>query len=165
MRNPFKNLFKWRKDPSPPAAKVPEALRLATASVLKEVRCGVGGVDLKRGTRHFRGGAKVYIIDNYPGTCESVIVIGHERHSGRYVQLALKVWRLEDFRITTVYSPKVVQMVHEYYDSRLLPLDLERAEYLCNASREWVEWEVRRKATGKAKRNAGADALPPSSQL
>lgn len=84
---------------------------LITANVLQERKCGEGGIESRRGTKHFRGGAKVYVIGAHWGQCESVIIIGHHRASGRYVQVTTKKRYLENFRMTLCYSPKVIELV------------------------------------------------------
>ena len=48
-------------------------------------------LERRRGTKHFRGGAKVHVIDAHWGTCEVVTVIGHHRASGRYAKLDMRV--------------------------------------------------------------------------
>ena len=53
------------------------------ANVVKERPYGPGGIEKKEGTKLFRGGSKIHIIDWYPGTCDSVEVIGHHRKSKR----------------------------------------------------------------------------------
>ena len=43
------------------------------------------GGEAKQGTKHFRAGAKVYVIDAFWGTCDSVTVIGQHRSSRRFI--------------------------------------------------------------------------------
>ena len=82
----------------------------ATANLKKENTFGEEGIK-RRGTKHFRGGAKVYIADAYWGMCNSVTVVGHHRASGRYVKIDIHVKRLENFRLELVYSPKVAALI------------------------------------------------------
>ena len=82
----------------------------ATASVKKETTFGEDRLK-RRGTKHFRGGAKVYIADAYWGMCNSVTVVGHHRGSGRYIKIDLHVKYLENFRLELVYSPKVAALI------------------------------------------------------
>jgi len=88
-----------------------EPIWLITANVLKVRKCGEGGTEARHGTKHFRGGAKVYVVGAHWGMCESVIVIGHHRASGRFVQMTIKKRYLENLRLTLCYSPKVIDMV------------------------------------------------------
>ena len=85
-------------DTNPPEHE-PPAIWLITANVIEERKCGEGGHEMRRGTKHFRGGAKVYIVGAYWGMCESVIVIGHHRASGKYVQMTLQKRYLENLRM------------------------------------------------------------------
>ena len=89
----------------------------ATASVKKESSFGVERVK-RAGTKHFRGGAKVYIADAYWGMCDSVTVIGHHRASGRFIKIDIHVKRLENFRLELVYSPKVAALIDKDFDKR-----------------------------------------------
>jgi hypothetical protein len=94
-----------------------ESTWLITATVVKERPYGPGGEETRIGTKHFRGGAKVYVIGAHWGMCESVTVIGHHRSSGRYAKLDMRRFHLEHFRMTVCYSPKVIAMVAaEYLD-------------------------------------------------
>lgn len=112
----------------------------ATANVLKEIRWGEGGAEIKKGTKHFRGGAKVYIVDYYPGMCEGVVVVGHHRASGRYIELSMRAKHLENFRMTTVYSPKVLELIRERHKFGAgYPEEHERN--ICDAARSWAEAE------------------------
>lgn len=88
-----------------------EPIWLITANVTEERDYGEGGSEKRRGTKHFRGNAKVYIVGAHWGTCESVIVIGHHRASGRYVQMTIRKRHLKNLRMTLCYSPKVIEMV------------------------------------------------------
>jgi hypothetical protein len=88
-----------------------EPIWLITANVVEERAYGEGGVERRRGTKHFRGNAKVYIIGAHWGMCESVIVIGHHRASGRYVQMTIPKRHLTNLRMTLCYSPKVIELV------------------------------------------------------
>ena len=117
----------------------------ATANILEEVEWGEQR-EKRSGTKHFRGGAKVYIIDSYPGMCESAIVIGHHRKSGRYIKLSLKVKYLGNFRVTSVYSPKVISLAEEHYRERGKASSWGGGvgvdpEHLCASVGEWARTE------------------------
>jgi hypothetical protein len=96
--------------------KIPtEPVWLITANVVQMRPFGEGGTETKIGTKHFRGNAKVYIIDAYWGMCEKVTVIGHHRASGRYVRMDLPLRYLKDLRLTLCYSPKVIELTAEHW--------------------------------------------------
>lgn len=104
------------KNEPPQSTKLPESTWLITANVVENRPYGPDGKETRKGTKHFRGGAKVYIIGAHWGMCETVTVIGHHRASGRFVKLDMRKRHLDNFRMTVCYSPKVIEMVaNEYF--------------------------------------------------
>jgi len=81
------------------------------ANIVEERKCGPGGADTRRGTKHFRPGAKVFVVDLFPGMCENVVIIGQHRRSRRYVKMVIRAEWLENLRPQLVYSPTVVRLV------------------------------------------------------
>ena len=113
----------------------------ATANIVK-TRFAGEDKDLVHGTKHFRGGARVYVIDAFPGTCDSATVIGHHRKSGRYIKIVVRAAYLENFRLTTVYSPKVLDLLREHYTYKGSSFYLNHdAELLCESVANWSEIE------------------------
>jgi hypothetical protein len=114
----------------------------AAANVKKENSFGAERVE-RPGTKHFRGGAKVYIADVYWGMCDSVTVIGHHRNSGRYIKIDIHVKRLENFRLELVYSPKVAALIDRDFDRRANVnagfYTKEYAEQIIAALPLWIE--------------------------
>ncbi len=92
-----------------------EPVWLITANVVRIRPFGEGGTETTIGTKHFRGKAKVYIIDAYWGMCENVTVIGHHRATGSYVKMDLPLRYLESLRISLCYSPKVIELTAEHW--------------------------------------------------
>ena len=92
-----------------------EPVWLITANVVQERPYGEGGPETRIGTKHFRGNAKVYLIDAYWGMCEKVTVIGHHRASGRIVKMDLPVKYLNNLRMTLCYSPTVIELTTEHW--------------------------------------------------
>src|SRR5687768_9928203 len=84
-----------------------EPIWCATENIKKEIPFGEEH-KIKRGTKHFRGGAKVYIAYAYGGMCDNATVIGHHRNNSRFIKIAMPVKHLENFRLELVYSPKVI---------------------------------------------------------
>ena len=84
-----------------------EPIWCATANIKKEIPFGEEH-KIKRGTKHFRGGAKVYIAYAYGGMCDNATVIGHHRNNSRFIKITMPVKHLENFRLELVYSPKVI---------------------------------------------------------
>ena len=92
----------------------------------------------RRGTKHFKGNAKVFVIDGYWGTCDSVTVVGHHRASGRYVKLDMSVRHLNNFRMEVVYSPTVLGLASEHFQDRE-PYSEEYGQELLLALPGWKE--------------------------
>ena len=109
----------------------------ATANIVKTRLVGEEKV-LKNGTKHFNGGAKVYVIGAFFGTCDSATVVGHHRKSGRYIKIVVRASLLENFRLTSVYSPKVLSFLKDYYSYQGKDYYLTHdAEKICKAVSCW----------------------------
>ncbi|MFD3530039.1 hypothetical protein [Streptomyces sp. NPDC058664] len=91
-----------------------EPLRLVAANVVAWRRCGAGGQELRPGTKHFKGGAKVYVTGVYwgPGG-ERVTVAGRERHTGRWIVIDTATRHLHTFRPMLVHTPRVLERLRE----------------------------------------------------
>lgn len=119
-----------------------EPLWCATATIKNDTIFGEEHI-LRKGTKHFRGGAKVYIADAFWGMCESVTVIGHHRSNSRYVKIDMHVKHLENFRLQLVYSPKVIELINKnIVDKGYIGFDgytREYAERIIRALPLWIE--------------------------
>jgi hypothetical protein len=116
-----------------------EPLWCATANIKEETLYGQEHI-VRKGTRHFRGGAKVYIVDAYWGMCNSVTVIGHHRANGRYIKIDIHVKRLENFRLELVYSPKIIALIdNNFGPGNLKYYTREYAEKILAALPLWIE--------------------------
>ena len=147
------------EDSSSGSDDVEDSIRCATASIVAERKFGDEG-EIRCGTKHFRGAAKVYIIDSYPGMCESAVVIGHHRKSGRYIKLSMKVKHLTNFRITSVYSPKVIRMQTEHFREQGRTTGVEGSigvcpEHLLESVKKWAETESEQAVPPKSDRAGG----------
>jgi hypothetical protein len=70
---------------------------------------GVGGSEIKSGTKHFPPGAKVYCCPPLWGDgYENIRVIGRHRGSHLYVTMVIKSDWVENWRVKLVYSPHVI---------------------------------------------------------
>ncbi|MFG3223739.1 hypothetical protein ACGF07_02990 [Kitasatospora sp. NPDC048194] len=90
----------------------PEPLGVCVvANVAPETSHGEGGLEIRRGIRHFAPGAKVWIAPPAWGDGgESVIVAGRRRgNSRRYMRIVIKSRFLVNFRVRAVYSPALVR--------------------------------------------------------
>ncbi|MFD0425181.1 hypothetical protein [Streptomyces parvus] len=82
---------------------------LVAANVVRWRRYGDGGQELRPGTKTYRGGAKVYVVDTYPGMGhEQVTTIGRAR-TGRWITVDTGSRHLHTFRATSAYAPAVLR--------------------------------------------------------
>lgn len=86
------------------------------ANVINEHPFGEGK-EIKRGTKHFPAGAKVYCFpvlwgDGY----ERIKVVGHHRGSHKLITLVMLSNLLENWRVKMVYSPQVIKRLQEHWD-------------------------------------------------
>ncbi|MGW1127820.1 hypothetical protein [Streptomyces sp. NPDC002526] len=91
-------------------AEAPEPRWLVAANVVRWRRYGELGQEFRSGTKAFRAGAKVYVVDTYPGMgSEQLTAIGHGRHTGRWITIDTGTRHLHSFRARLVYSPAVLR--------------------------------------------------------
>jgi hypothetical protein len=107
------------------------------ANLVKERPFGPGGEEIRHGTKHFKGGAKLYIIDAYWGMCKSVTVIGHHRKGSRFIKLDIPASYVENLRVKPVYHPKVLQLIGEHFLSQKQYPDKAYAEKICSSIPLW----------------------------
>jgi hypothetical protein len=87
---------------------------LIAANVVRWRRYGEGGQELRPGTRSYRGGSKVYVIETYPGSGhEQLTAIGRGRHTGTYITIDMSTRNLHTFRAVQVHSPAVLRLCEE----------------------------------------------------
>ena len=115
------------------------AIWAAVANVKNPCRVGPEGGKPQRGTKHFKGGAKVYVIDAYWGTCDRVTAIGIHRKSRRYICVDMPARHLENLRSKLVYSPAVRKLTMTHFGTeRELPTE-DDALKICEALPHWNE--------------------------
>ena len=94
--------------------------------------------EIRKGTKHFSAGTKVYIIDWYPGMCETIIVIGLNKKTKRLIRICLKVDSVENLRIRAVYKPKIIYKISMFFD-KYSELTYESAFEMLNAIPLWQQ--------------------------
>ncbi len=90
--------------------------------------------EIKKGTKHFSGGAKVYIIDWFPGMCETIVVVGLHRKKKKKISLCIHVNLVENLRIKTTYNKNIIKRAQE----RHLRFDGEFAKDLAETMLEII---------------------------
>ncbi|MFE7614579.1 hypothetical protein [Streptomyces sp. NPDC057496] len=88
----------------------PEPAWLVVANVVLWRRYGDGGQELRPGTKAYRGGAKVYVVDTYAGMGhQQLTTVGRGRHNGRWIAIDTGTRHLHTFRARSVYTPAVLK--------------------------------------------------------
>jgi hypothetical protein len=86
------------------------------ANVVHEHRVGESR-EIRRGTKHFSPGAKVYCYPPLWGDgYENIKVIGHHRGSHKLVTMVMPSQWLEKWRVKMVYSPQIIQRMRDHWD-------------------------------------------------
>lgn len=82
-----------------------------TANVRQQTNQGEGGLQVRRGIKHFAAGAKVWVLPVQWGDGgDQVIVAGRHRGSrGPYIRMVIARRHLENFRVQGVYSPALMR--------------------------------------------------------
>lgn len=120
--------------------KAIEPVWTVAANIVAERPYGPGGKERKRGTKYFRGGTKVYIIDWYAGMCEKIIVVGQARKTGRMIKIVIKATWVENLRVKLCYNPQVIEKIKEHYPgSRIGELNQEFAQTMYSAIPYWQQ--------------------------
>ncbi|MEU0836617.1 hypothetical protein [Streptomyces sp. NPDC005969] len=101
-----------------------EPVWLVAANVVAWRRCGVGGQELRPGTKCFKGGAKVYVAHVYwgPGG-DRVTVVGRERHTSRWIVIDTATRHRHGFRPKLVHTPRVLERLRALGHERGLGAD------------------------------------------
>jgi hypothetical protein len=108
------------------------------ANIKRELPYGEGGIETRNGTKQFKGGAKVYIIGSYPGMCDSLITIGQNKHTGKFISTVIKVSAVENLRIKNVYGESALSLCkQEAPNGASMITSKEDAEYLEELIPEW----------------------------
>ncbi|MER5498516.1 MULTISPECIES: hypothetical protein [unclassified Streptomyces] len=88
----------------------PEPAWLVVANVVLWRRYGDGGQELRPGTKAYRGGAKVYVVDTYAGMGhQQLTTVGRGRHNGHWITIDTGTRHLHTFRARLVYTPAVLK--------------------------------------------------------
>jgi hypothetical protein len=104
------------------------------ANVTENRRYGAGGVETRRGLKHFSPGAKLYCFPPLWGDgYDKLKVVGRHRGSHQYVTMIVRSRWLTHWRVQLVYSPHVVAALEGYWDGTTR--SRERAETLAESMR------------------------------
>ncbi len=110
------------------------------ASMRTERPYGPGGQETRRGSKHFKPGAKLYLshvlswLERGAKRDVQVYVVGRHRGSHRYVTMAVSASWLTHWRVEMVYSPHVIGELWPEWDGT--PAAKGRAQDLVALMRE-----------------------------
>ena len=64
--------------------------------------------EVRRGTKQFGSGAKVYCMPEFGGMAhEEIRVVGKPRKQKRFINIVMKTKKIKNFRVQKVYNPKI----------------------------------------------------------
>ena len=107
------------------------------ANMKAERAFGPGGVEVKRGSKHFAPGAKLYCDRASWGAVyyDQIQVVGHHRASHRYVTMIVSSSWLTNWRVELAYSPYVIRAFWPRWDGTAE--GKERAQEIVDMMREF----------------------------
>jgi hypothetical protein len=134
---------------------IAESCWTAVANIIRERLYGLGGEEIRFGTKHFAPGTKVHIIYLYGGMCQRITVVGLHRKSRRYITLTIDVRLVENLRPKVCYDPTVIAKFKEYYFSKTQG----RSHYTDWLTKEFAEtacesipyWQLNYKASAETR--------------
>ncbi len=87
------------------------------ANIVRERASGPGGREIRRGSKHFAPGAKLYCYPALWGDgYEQIQVIGRHRATHRYVKMIVNEKWLTNWRVQLAYSPHVIRELWPAWD-------------------------------------------------
>lgn len=124
----------------------PESQWCLIGNIVEERPYGEGGHEMRPGTKHFSGGAKVYCLPAQWGDgYEQIIVIGRHRGSKQFRTMIISSEWVTNWRATVVYNPEVLRRI------KMATSDPWRKNW---QSKEEVEMYVKSITEYRAKRSA-----------
>lgn len=71
---------------------------------------------LRKGTKHFSPGTKIYCYPPLWDTWKGIQVIGRHRGSKQFVTMVINLNWLVNYRIKLVYNPLILNLLSKYWD-------------------------------------------------
>lgn len=111
------------------------------ANVARETARGEAGLDIRRGTRHFAAGTKLWIPrprwDPGHGRLQAV---GHHRGSPRrFVSMVVRREDLENFRAKGIYNERLIRYLNGWSHDPAAPTTLHHAWESQEQVQEWAD--------------------------
>jgi hypothetical protein len=91
-------------------ADAPESKWCLVGNIVAERPYGEGGLEVRRGTKHFSGGTKVYCMPAQWGDgYDQIMVIGRHRKSKQFKTMIISADWVTNWRARVVYHPEVLR--------------------------------------------------------
>lgn len=87
--------------------KEPEWIWALVGNIVEEHEYGPEH-EIRKGTKHFRPGTKVFL--SKWGYDNGIPVIGHPRHGKKYITVFVRYNQIENYRLQKVYKPEILKM-------------------------------------------------------
>jgi len=91
------------------------------------------GQNLPSGTKHFREGSKVLLIDWSPRDGVDAVAIGRHRKSKQWVKATVPIGRLTTLEVEVIDTAAVLNLVAKHFSGNRCPLTHEFATEMCAA--------------------------------
>lgn len=89
-------------------------LTLVVAKIAMARAAQAGQTESYSGTKHFRPGEVVYVIDWDPSNAENLFVIGHHRKSRQFVKATVDIELVEHFCMKEIVTPNVIALAGKH---------------------------------------------------
>ena len=94
-----------------------EPLWTVNANIVEKHTFGPGGKEKRIGTKHFKPGTKVYIVDWFPGGISDIVVVGLARKPRRFIKIVISVMWVENLRVKLCYNPSALKKIYSHFDT------------------------------------------------
>ena len=97
--------------------------------------------EIRKGSKHFRPGAKVYPIKTFcpgDGINERITVIGIPRKEKKHIKVIMYTRHIENWRVRKVYHPYIIMLLREHFphlDQSYSKRELEKFAHYKNQER------------------------------
>ncbi len=109
------------------------------ANISDHLRGGTEPDKYYQGTRSFSPGTRVYLGEAYWGMGgQNIHVVGLRRVSRQFINCAVHIGTIEALRVTSLYSPKLLRMLHKLR-GQVFEDEAGAEAYLQRVSRAWQE--------------------------
>jgi hypothetical protein len=111
LKTIWKSMFS--PEPKTPAKRDSDGTQWClVGNIVAERKCGVGGTETRRGTKHFSAGTKVFCPPAQWGDgYDQIVVIGRHRGSKRFVTMIISSDWVTNWRAKVVYDLAALELL------------------------------------------------------